>query len=279
MIDGWRYYNYAAIPTCAPHEAPNLSPVNDGSIWKHYSWGGHKPLLARWTSDWDCKEETDWWYVIKDTPLDIKSLKAKRRYEINKGIKNFETKRINPLDYKNELFRVTVAAYSSWPAKYRPIVEKDSFEKGLEKWQGLDILGGFNRESGMLCSYAVLDDRNSYLEFSMLRSDPLYEGQGINAAMVYGIIQNYANRFGNGFYICDGARSVRHETAFQDYLEKYFEFRKAHCHLHIKYWYPVGLAIKILFPFRKFIKGKSRIGSLIAGLLRLEAINRCAEEK
>lgn len=33
-IDGWKYYNHAAIPTTAPHEEPNMIPINDGSIWK-----------------------------------------------------------------------------------------------------------------------------------------------------------------------------------------------------------------------------------------------------
>lgn len=44
-----------------------------------------KPYLARWTSSFDCGHETNWWYVIKDTPFDINELKKKRRYEIRKG--------------------------------------------------------------------------------------------------------------------------------------------------------------------------------------------------
>ena len=34
QIDGWKYYNYAAIPTTAPHEPVNMLPIEDGSIWK-----------------------------------------------------------------------------------------------------------------------------------------------------------------------------------------------------------------------------------------------------
>ena len=29
----WKYYNHAAIPTTAPHEEVDLSPINNGSIW------------------------------------------------------------------------------------------------------------------------------------------------------------------------------------------------------------------------------------------------------
>ena len=34
QINGWYYYNHAAIPTTAPHEIPDISPIADGSIWK-----------------------------------------------------------------------------------------------------------------------------------------------------------------------------------------------------------------------------------------------------
>lgn len=33
-IEGWRYYNHAAVPTCLLDESPNLQPLEDGSIWR-----------------------------------------------------------------------------------------------------------------------------------------------------------------------------------------------------------------------------------------------------
>ena len=68
QIPGWKYYNHAAIPTCAPHEMPDLTPVKDGSIW-HIE--GKNPLLVRYTTDWDCGYDTGWWYLIKEAPFDI----------------------------------------------------------------------------------------------------------------------------------------------------------------------------------------------------------------
>ena len=116
MIEGWKYYNYAVIPTTAPHEEPNLEPLLDGSIWKNTE---RTALLARWSTDWDCDHKTEWRFCIKDTPFDITALKSKRRYEINRGKKYFEVKKIDPVVFKEELFSVTVAAYSGWPEKYR----------------------------------------------------------------------------------------------------------------------------------------------------------------
>ena len=123
------YYNHAAIPATAPNEVPDMCPIKSGDIWKMTSNG--TPLLARWTTDFDCGYETNWWYVIKDKPFDIGALKAKRRYEINKGIKNFDVKIIDPCEYKEELYLVQVAAFSVYPAKYRPTIDKKGLQREL----------------------------------------------------------------------------------------------------------------------------------------------------
>ena len=40
MNEGWRYYNHAAVPMCAPHENPDLTSIKDGSIYKWRVSGG-----------------------------------------------------------------------------------------------------------------------------------------------------------------------------------------------------------------------------------------------
>jgi len=269
-IEGWKYYNHAAVPSSAPHEEVNLRPIDDGSIWKLDGM----PLLCRWSSAWDCNYETNWWYVIKDTPFDIAALKSKRRYEINKGSKNFIVRKIQSQEYVDDLFKVTIEAYSGWPEKYRPYVSKEDFEVQLKSWCKSDIFAGFSVESNEIQGYAVLTDYGAYVEFSILRTMPSAEKSAINAAMVAGILEYYKSRFDGAFYINDGSRAIRHETAFQDYLIKYFEFRKAYCHLNVKYKKAVRLFVNILFPFRNYIKPDSKIGSKITAILKMEEICR-----
>ncbi len=268
---GWEYYNHAAIPTTAPHEAVNLQAVEDGSIWQ---MDGGKPILARWSYDWDCGQETEWWYVIKDEPFDISALKSKRRYEINKGNKNFSFRKIAPDEYTDELFRVTVEAYKGWPEKYRPNITEAGFRETIKEWKKYDVFAAFGAEDGRMCGYALLEDMGASVNFTVLRTIPETEKLAINAAMVNGILEHYKDRFDGKFYINDGARAIRHETAFQDYLEKYFNFRKAYCRLNIRYKKGFGAAIKMLYPFRKLIPGKTGIGSMLAGLLKMEEIRR-----
>ena len=268
--EDWRYYNHALLPKCAPHEQPRMEAINDNSIWKL----NKNAYLVRWTTDWDLESESNWWYIIKDSALDIHALKSKRRYEINKGLKNFEVRVINPDEYKHELYEVTVEAYTSWPVKYRPTVDEKSFINGIENsnLNNCVYFGAFDREDNKLCGYAMLEDYGNYIDFKVLRVRPDKEKLSINAAIVAGLLNEYEDRFDGLFYICDGARAVRHETAFQEYLMKYFGFRKCYCHLHIKYkwWFKMGL--RLMYPIRNLISGNTSLGSKLHALLLMDSL-------
>lgn len=270
-MKNWKYYNHAAIPTTAPNEEPDMAPINDGSIWKL------RVGLARWTTEFDCGYETNWWYVIKDTPFDISELKAKRRYEINKGIKNYDVKEIEPDIYADELSNVQIAAYSAYPEKYRPSVNREEFISSIQHWDSLVCIGAFDRESGMLCGYSLLSQESeTYVDFKVMRTNPECEKNGVNAALVEGILRFFNSFLTRGGYICDGARSINHETAFQDYLEKYFGFRKAYCKLHITYNPRLKWVVRLMYPIRKVLKKVDGIGILhsINAILRMEEIQR-----
>jgi len=273
--DGWKYYNHAAIPTTAPHEEPNIAPLQDNSIWKI---DGGTPLLARWTTEFDCGYETNWWYVIKDTPFDINALKAKRRYEINKGIKHFSVREIDPYNYTEAIYEVRIAACSGYPNYYCSSVDKNLFISSVRQWHRYyTCIGAFDRETNTLCGYALLaKEHDKYVRFSILRTNPDCERNGVNAALVEGVLRYFNSFLESGGYICDGARSINHETAFQDYLEKYFGFRKAYCKLHVKYRPGFGWIIKLMYPLRKIFAKLDGIGfvHLINSVLQMEEIAR-----
>ena len=274
QIDGWKYYNHAAVPTTAPHEEPDMAPIKDGSIWK---LGGRRaPLLARWTADFDCDCETNWWYVMKDSPFDIQALKAKRRYEINKGNKNFLTREIVPAEWCEEIYKVTTEAYTAYPEAHRPKMDHDRFVSEVRRWNYYKVYGAFSMNDGELCGYACLIRKGSYIDFCVLKAVPTCERLGLNAAIVNHVLVDHQEFLNSGGYICDGARSIQHETAFQDYLQKYFGFRKAYCTLHVIYRPAVCIIVKMLYPFRKLIKRFSGIGAMqkIIALLQMEAIKR-----
>ena len=277
-MNNWIYYKHALIPSVAPHEIPDLTSIEDGTAWK----SNGTPVFARWTTDFDCGYETNWWFVIKDSPFDINSLKAKRRYEITKGARNFEVREILAQNYAEDLYNVQVAAYSSYPEKYRPTVDKDKFISSVQKWDCYICFGAFERESEKLCGYALLSkEGEKYVDFKVMRTNPERERDGVNAALVDGILRYFDPFLAQGGYICDGARSVNHETAFQDYLEKYFGFRKAYCKLHIAYNPRFKWLIGLLYPFRGVLMKMDGIGIVhsINAVLKMETIRREAEKR
>ena len=241
---------------------------------------GGTPLLSRWTTAFDCGYETNWWYVIKDTPFDINVLKAKRRYVINKGIKNFDIKEIDPISYDEELYNVQIAAYSAYPKKYRPSVDKQAFLSSVKTWHRYVCIGAFSRKTYELCGYELLSkESENYIDFTVLKTKPEQEKNGVNAAIVEGVLRYFNSFLTCGGYICDGARSINHETSFPDYLEKYFEFRKAYCNLHITYNPKIEFVVKLLFPMRRILYKLDEIRAIhqINGVLKMEGI--CREQK
>ena len=274
MIKGWRFYSNAMIPTCAPHEEPDLTPIADKSIWKT----GKKVLFVRYTTDFDC-DNTNWWYVIKDTPFDIAKIKAKRRYEINKGIKNFDVKRVKAVDYVEKIYDIQQQSFLAYPPQYRPVSIRENFIEQFKlcDQDGSIILGAFNRESGELCGYCVLNEGERDVNFAVLKAVPEYEKLGINAALVNAVLCFYNEELLAGKkYICDGSRNIVHKTAFQDYLEKYFEFRKAYCKLVIEYNPKYKWIFKVCYVFRKifYLLDKSKIFHKVNSILKMEEIVR-----
>ena len=167
MVEGWKYYNHALLPNTAPHVAPDVSKMTSKDFWTSEKG---MALMARWTSDYDCVDSQNWWYIVKDDKFDINSLKSKRRYEINKGKKNFYVSLINPVDYVEELINIHIKAYEQYPVQYRPIVDKEKLAHEINGWNGNTIIfGAFSIETNNLCGFAMIIENESYANFAMLK--------------------------------------------------------------------------------------------------------------
>ena len=280
----WKYYNHAAVPTTAPHEVPDLTPIKDGSIWKI---GGKRPLFARYTTNWDCGYDTGWWYIIKDTPFDISALKTKRRYEITKAMRFFEVKEIiNLNEYAEALINVQKQAFSAYPLKYRPKFDKDAFINALRNWQdkinegAIKIYAAFYKDTSELAGYSYIVTQKTYLHFAVQKTNPDFEKYNVNAALVNGVLDAFKGVLSKDYYICDGSRSIYHETHFQDYLEKYFGFRKAYCKLNLAFPPLYKIMVDSLYPFRCFVHvlgGRIGLFHQISAILKMEEIARMAK--
>lgn len=49
-------------------------------------------------------------------------------------------------------------------------------------------------ESNKLCGYALLQDYGSYMDFKILKTNPIYEKLAINVTIIAQILKEYNNR-------------------------------------------------------------------------------------
>lgn len=141
----------------------------------------------------------------------------------------------------------------------------------------MEYYGAFSQDTNRLIGYAINVIYDEYVSFSEMKFTPAYLQKKVAAAMVYTMCIQYLN-IDKKKYICDGERSIRHITHFQDYLEKYFGFRKAYCNLHIMYRPFMKIIVKCMYPFRNKLKsfeGIAMVNDVLAVLTMEEICRNC----
>lgn len=257
-MTGWIKYNVMFIPKGNPKNSIDTKDIcENGNLVKR---GG---VLARWTTNFDCNHDTEWWYIIKDKPFEMSQVKSNYRTMIRKGNKYFDVKIISSNEYAEEIAGIMIDAYKeSKHIRKKDIPSRDNAVKYISKWSKDSLVfGAFFRESGRLCGYYKVNDFESYAQLETTRSIHDYEKFEINAALMWGILAFFKDRLehGHGFYILDGERSIYHQTKYQEYLVTKFAFRKAFCELHIAYNPFFKILVNLAYSFRylvNFIPGQ-----------------------
>lgn len=272
-ISGWKYYNHAAIPTCAPHETPDLTPIKDGSIWKMDG----KPLLARYTTDWDCGYDTGWWYLIKEAPFDLATLSSNSRKHIRVSLKKTRVEKIDPTKYVNELYECSHQAF----LKYQLACNESSRESFAIACQnadknGIEFWAGFDVTTEKLIGWMNVRMHETWCEIVSAKFDPRFLKLLVSDALYATVLDYYLNKELLR-YVSSGSRSINHVTNTQAYKEQHFGYRKVYCRLNILYSKKVQMVVSILFHFRKivdFIGKFNKKVHLISSVLKMEEIQR-----
>lgn len=270
-MSSWKYYNHAVIPTTAPHETVDITDIENGDIWKQYP----KALLARWTTNWDCGHETNWWFLIKDSSIVLEELSSHSRKHIRQGIAKCEVKVIDSSAYAEELYACSHAAFAKYGIATNEI-SKEEFIINCKKDSRLTYFAGFENESKKLIGYLLVREDGNYAEIITAKFDPSFLNTHVSDALYYVVINNYLSNKKKGYYVCSGERNINHLTNTQEYKEKTFGYRKAYCKLHIAYRPWFGMVVKLIYPFRKALMlfDSVKFVHLINGVLRMEEIQK-----
>ncbi len=246
-IEGWKYYNHAAIPTCAPHEKPDLSPVKDGRIWKL----GGRILFSRYTMCFDKQEETSFWYIIKDGPFVFEDLDAKYRRSVRKALERCDVRQIRPLDYAKELWEVNRAAY----LKYQNADNEQTETEFIEELETTtcEYWAAFNKENKKLVGWICCNNYKNYAETKKAKYHPDWQNLRPSDALHYVVLEHYLNELGKR-YVLSGARNLNHKTNVQEYEIKNWKYRRAYCDLYVEYRPSLRWIIKVLFWGRSLFR-------------------------
>lgn len=252
------FWRFAGAPLCEER-------VSVDEARQMLSHGG---LLVRNTYQFDCQEETAFWYVIKDNFGGLEELSSNTRRKIRKSLDNIDYQIIDAEIIKQKGFDVYQEAIKAYPADGSALSETafiDTVGAGnTECW------GCFDKEKQTLVGFSINNVWNDACGYELMAMLPEYRHNASYAyyGLVYSMNEHYlANK---GFrYVSDGSRSITEHSGVHEWLIENFNFRKAYCHLDVYYKWWVKAAVNILYPFRKIITLPR-----VKAVLNMEAMRR-----
>lgn len=268
-ITGWEYYNHAAIPTTAPHISPDTKPIADGTIWKMEG----TPLLARWTTEFDCGYETNWWFVIREAPFIPEQISKKEMKSICQALKKCYVKKIDFADYSEEIYECYCSAFSKYENADNMLPKERFMEISKSEPDNVEYWGGFDVESNKLIGYITAWVYEVYAETRIAKFNPDFSKKRVSDALYYTVLNYYLNDCSKK-YISSGSRNINHKTNTQEYKIRRFGYRKAYCKLHIEYNPKVRIIMKIAYFFKDVLKKFDNITLIhqINSLLKMEEL-------
>ena len=222
-------------------------------------------LMVRNTYDFDTKEETSFWFIIKDNLEDISELSFSARRNIRRALRFYNIRKINVNEFSKKALPIINSAQKSYKVKSN-ITSKKEFETEVEQYKkdnNKEFWIVERKSDNEAVAIAINTIKKDSCEYDTMRCMP--EALHDNSFPYHGLIYEM-NRYYLGKrmlkYVNDGSRTVTEHSSFQDFLIHNFKFRKAYCKLRIHYKWWLSVVIKVLFPFRNIIPIRNLRGIL-----------------
>ena len=261
----FKLYRGAWIRKSHPHLSKVVTPDYALGL---LSQGGY---FVRNTYNWDKKESAFFWYVIKDEFHGLNEIPTRDRNKVRRSLRSYSYRKVS----RQEMSTIGLDLFN----KSRKRFKEKSLLLSQEEWDmcissdNLDLWMGFNSETNEPVSFAINTLYNDYCDYNTLGFDP---DAPHNTYPMYGLLYEMNRYYLEELhlkYVLDGARSITEHSNIQPFLEEKFKFRKAFCDLQLFYRPWMGIVVKILFPFRRWIFNKK-----MSSVLRQEAWARGLEK-
>ena len=260
-INQYRYYKGAWI-FLEENKETLLSKKESKELLKK---GG---FFVRNIYNFDCEEETSFWFVIKDKIEDISELPFSARRNIRRALRFYNIKKISLKEFSEIAFPIITSAQHSYKIKCH-VINRNEFDemiRNYEKESDKEFWVVERKDNGEAVAISINRIKSDSCEYDDLKCKP--EALNDRTYPYYGLIFTMNKHYleeKKMKYVNDGSRSISGHSNIQEFLMHNFGFRKAYCKLHIFYKWWFFVVIKALFPFRKCITFRN-----LRSVLRLE---------
>lgn len=229
-------------------------------------------LMIRNTYDFDTKEETSFWFIVKDHLEDISELPFSARRNIRRAFRFYDIRKININEFSGKALPIINSAQKSYKVKSK-VTSKKEFEAEVEQYKkdnNKEFWIVERKSDNEAVAIAINTIKKDSCEYDTMRckAEALKDRTYPYYGLIY-IMNNYYLGEKKLRYVNDGSRTVTEHSSIQDFLIHNFKFRKAYCKLKIHYKWWLSVVIKLLFPFRNIIPIRN-----IKGILKMEEYSR-----
>ena len=244
----YREYKHCLVWNGDPSVEEELSNKDAKRLIRLY-----RSLMLRNIYDWDCKEVTNYWFIIKDSYNENDYPKKTRKY-IQKANERFIYKLIPRSLLSEQGYDIYEKAYSNYKIKDGFHLSKEVFLNNINNYSDdVDIWGAIDKESGRLEAYSICKKGYSYCEFQTSKANPEFLPKFYIMYGLYDARNRYYLEEKSYQYVVSSARSLSEHSNVQNFMIEKMLFRKAYCKIRIFYSPMFKILISTLYPFRKII--------------------------
>ena len=238
----WLRYGGALIPL-----EPMPTHPRPGRLESAKAMISTRALFTRWQVP-TARERSEWWHMVcRDYRFD--ALSSNTRSQIRRGRKRHVIRELSA----DELARLGHACHVAAHERYRGAepMDADAYARWARTWLdsgvGSAVAAFAAADEDELAGYILCVESPLGVFMHTVDVTPTGLKNYASAALIDHVLERRVA--GEGTPVCNGTRSVLHETNMQDYLLR-LGFRREYSRLRVRYLPGLGLAVRAAYPLR-----------------------------